>query len=129
MIFSQQCSAVTLILALLSGHVAVCGGWAATPEARMACCGEGACPMHESDSPNPGSKTLVTQSEADSCCAASEQGDSTPSASASVFSVSLGVVPSPVASLVLSQPHPWRLLVPLPGTNVPSHFLRSVLLV
>ena len=40
-VFSRRLSSVALTLALLAGNIGVCAAWAATPEARMACCAEG----------------------------------------------------------------------------------------
>ena len=128
----RRLSALLLSLALSASHVALCAGWMTTPEARMACCSEGAaCPMHKSDSPESSSKSGVTQAEADSCCAASER-DSAPSASVFMLAVSFGVVPSPVPLVLPSAIAPsraWRLLVPAPSTHVPKHLLLSVFLV
>lgn len=71
--------AASLIAVFLSGPVAVCAGWQATPEARMACCLEGdECSMHSSEDPGGIATRAVTQADADSCCAASEQDDASP---------------------------------------------------
>src|SRR5687767_13879136 len=73
---SRRMFALTLMLSLAAGNLAVCEGWAPTPEARMACCeNETACPMHKSDSTEPQPHRAMSQAQADSCCAASE-GDS-----------------------------------------------------
>src|SRR5687768_7522998 len=78
---SRRASAIVLTLTLFGGNVAICAGWAATPEARMACCAEGIeCPMHKSDSPDADGQREVTQAQADSCCASSEGSRSGPSA-------------------------------------------------
>ena len=131
----RRISVLTLMLALVDAHVAVCAGWQATPEARMDCCTEDCtCPMHEgksSDSSESGK--ALTQSDADSCCASSEREDSSPSNPSTVAPISnvvLGeavVIPSPIPSLVLSE-H-WRTVVPLPIAPVPRHVLLSVFLV
>jgi hypothetical protein len=125
--------ALVLTLALASGNVAVCAGWAATPEARMACCSEGgACPMHTSDT-NNASDRVITQAQADSCCASSEQDDSTqpsPNVAVAFSSAVLGtgiILPVSVPALVLSDS--WRAVVPIPSTAVPKHLLLSVFLV
>jgi hypothetical protein len=130
----RRISVLTLMLALVDAHVAVCAGWQSTPEARMDCCTDDcACPMHESRSDRSGSAKSVTQSEADSCCASSEREDSSPSnpsALASISNVVLGeavVIPSPIPSLVLSD-H-WRTVIPVPIAPVPRHLLLSVFLV
>lgn len=99
----------------------------------MACCSEGgACPMHKSDSPDSTSRRAVSQAEADSCCASSEQNDSSPSASLFVLSVSFAVIPSPVPLVAAATAAPldaWRTHVPVPGTHAPTYLLLSVLLV
>lgn len=133
LIFSRRVSALLLTLALSASDVALCAGWMATPEARMACCSQdGACPMHKAHSRDSGWPWAVSQAEADSCCAASGQDDAAPAASGFVFSVSLGVIPSPVQLVVpatAARPDAWRDRVPLPGTPVPRHLLLSVFLV
>ena len=125
--------ALVLTLALATGNVAVCAGWSATPEARMACCTDGgACPMHTSDT-NNASDRLITQAQADSCCASSEREDSTPStpnvgALVSIAVLGTGItLPVSVPALVLSDS--WRVVVPIPSTPVPKHLLLSVFLV
>jgi hypothetical protein len=88
--------------------------------------------MHKSDSQDDGSKRIVTQAEADRCCAASERDDAAPSPSNVGFAVSLGGVPSPVPVLIPeSELHAdiWRASAPTPGARVPKHLLLSVLLV
>jgi hypothetical protein len=121
------------VLTLCVGNVSVCAGWQPTPEARMACCTNGTkCPMHKSESRGSHSTHVISQAQADSCCAAASSrtqastsdvvfalsGPTTLPASASV------VVPVAVAAL-----QEWRALVPLPVSPVPKHLLLSVLLV
>jgi hypothetical protein len=88
--------------------------------------------MHTSESSPDGSTQVVTQAEADRCCATSEQSDSAPSAANFSFAVSPALVPSPV-SVSLSddaaRAEAWRTAVPIPVTRVPKHLLLSVLLV
>jgi hypothetical protein len=87
--------------------------------------------MHESDSED-GPTRVVSQAEADRCCAASEPGDSAPSPTGPAFSVTLGVAlrPDPV---LLPEPEPqpdiWRASLPKPASHVPKHLLLSVFLV
>jgi hypothetical protein len=123
---------VLLTFALSASPVALCAGWMATPEARMACCSEaGACPMHKSDAPDH-SPRAVTQAEADRCCAASGQDGPAPSSSASTLAAPAGVVLGPVPLVLPSaaaQPHVLRKLVPVTRTHVPKHLLLSVFLV
>jgi hypothetical protein len=131
--FSRRLSTALLTLALAAGQAGVCAGWMPTAEARMACCSDdGPCPMHKSASRDDGSNRVVTQPEADGCCAASERDDSTPSPSGSAFFVTLAVVVGPVSALLPElQPHAgiWRALVPIPSAHVPKHLLLSVFLV
>lgn len=128
---SRRLSAGVLTLVLLVGHVAVCAGWLATAEARMACCTEGSsCPMHK---PGSGESATITQARADSCCASSERDEAGPSASlvaATISSAVLGtaiVLPVSPPALVLSEA--WRTVVPIPVSPVPKHLLLSVFLV
>ena len=133
-IFIRRLSAVILTIGLLAGNAAVCAGWLATPEARMACCAEGGnCPMHKGDSHSSGSERVLTQAQADSCCASSEQensNQSNPSFVTAITPAVLGVgtvLPASVPALVLSDA--WRTSAPLPGAPVPKHVLLSVFLV
>jgi len=133
-ILLRRISAVILALALLAGHAAVCAGWLATPEARMACCADGVeCPMHQGDSHRSGSGRTLTQAQADSCCAASEgqkSNQSNPSFVIAITAVVLGVgtvLPAHVPALVLSDG--WRTSAPIPVAPVPRHVLLSVFLV
>ena len=118
-------------LIITAGSWAECAGWQATPEARMACCVEGdACPMHKSEGSD--STASVSQAEADSCCAASTQDDSTPSSPNVVPTAPLAAVPNPI--LLVAPPTRasldfWRALSPLPGAQVPKHLLLSVFLI
>ena len=130
--FSRRLSALVLTLSLAASQAGVCAGWMASPEARMACCADdGPCPMHKSESED-GSTRVLTQAEADRCCAASEQDDSTPSPSSAGFFVALGIVLSPVPALIPDPPthvELWRASVPIPTAHVPKHLLLSVFLV
>jgi hypothetical protein len=69
-------------LAATTGHLKLCDGWKPTPEARMACCAKGAiCPMHErGKNGHQHGPRRVTQSAADTCCAASSRDGAAPSA-------------------------------------------------
>ena len=131
---SRRIAAVVAVLALCAGNVAVCAGWQATPEARMACCADGtACPMHKSNGHEHSSKRLVSQAQADSCCATSAQRRD--SAAASSTFASSGVISLvPVAAMIAvpttaSPEQGWRALVPLRVSSTPKHLLLSVLLV
>ena len=130
---ARRVSAVVALLTLVVGNVAVCAGWQTTPEARMACCMDGTtCPMHKSGSHEHSSRRVVSQAQADSCCAAAAQRhDSaaagrtfTASGAVALVSVTKFTVPTRTAA---SQE--WRALVPLPVSSTPKHLLLSVFLV
>jgi hypothetical protein len=128
----NRVSALILALALATANGAVCAGWMPTPEARMACCTEDACPMHRSQSNQSAWHHDVTQTQADSCCAASARDEGAQSSPSFVPAVSLVLAPSPVA-FVLQQPDKtaptWQTDVPILRTHVPTHLLLSVLIV
>ena len=116
-----------------AGNLALCAGWAATPEARMACCAdEDNCPMHKG-SDSSGAERVISQRQADACCAVSEgqqSNQSTPTFVTVISSAVLGVgvvVPVPAPPLVLSDG--WRTVAPIPIAPVPKHVLLSVFLV
>jgi hypothetical protein len=119
---------------MLAGNFAVCAGWAATPEARMACCVEGeSCPMHDGESQDSSSPRVITQAQADNCCALSEPDHSSqpnPTLVATISNAVLGngvVLPDPTPALMLSDG--WRATAPIPIAPVPKHVLLSVFLV
>jgi len=100
----------------------------------MACCAEGVeCPMHKGDSHRSGSERVITQAQADSCCAAAESqnsNQSNPSFFTAITAAVLGVgvvLPPCVPALVLSDA--WRTSAPIPSAPVPKHVLLSVFLV
>jgi hypothetical protein len=127
----KRLSALAAVLALVVGNVTLCAGWSATPEARMACCTDGDCPMHGRES--HASDHAITQAQADACCALSERQPSNQSAPTFISVISsavLGVgvvVPAPVPALVASDA--WRTVAPIPIAPVPRHVLLSVFLV
>lgn len=130
----RRAAALVVALTLGAAGWAECAGWQATPEARMACCSDSdVCPMHGSPEPGSGSGSLVTQAQADSCCAVSDADDSTPSAGAFALSLTAALVTSPLATLApVTTPallDAWRAQVPLPGAHVPKHVLLSVFLI
>jgi hypothetical protein len=129
----RRAAAVVAVLTLLVGNVAVCAGWQATPEARMACCMNGtSCPMHKSESRGAGSKRAISQVQADSCCAAASTRTHSLPANPTFVLVNATALPVS-ATLVVPAAVPalqeWRALVPLPVSPVPKHLLLSVLLV
>jgi hypothetical protein len=123
-----------LSLALLSGSLRECTGWEATPEARMACCSkDGTCPMRKKNAPDPQRQHVLTQADADSCCASSEQPPSQQGGEAVALTITAAVLgaptvlPAPTPALVSSDR--WRTIAPVPGTPVAKHLLLSVFLV
>jgi hypothetical protein len=99
----------------------------------MSCCTESSdCPMHKGDAHHSGGTSLLTQAQADSCCASSESHHSNQSSPTFVALISnpfLGpgiVVPAPPPALVLSDG--WRTVAPIPLAAVPKHVLFSVFL-
>jgi hypothetical protein len=127
----KHVSVVALTLALSTGNAAVCAGWMPSPEARMACCAEGGeYPMHQGNSRRSESERVLTQAQADSCCASSESGKSSQSRPTLVTAISdavLGaaiVLAPSVPALVLSDG--WRTAVPIPSALIPKHVLFSV---
>ena len=130
----RRAVALLAVLALAPVSPALCAGWAPTPEARMACCADGLCPMHQSEPAEPADAAHhgLTQAQADSCCAASEPDDPAPSQSPVPVATPLAVVSTPATPVVL-QPvaagDAWRTLVPVPIAHVPRHVLLSVFLV
>ena len=131
---AQRFSSFALILLLLTGSTAVCAGWATTPKARMACCAaRDACPMHKGTPHDSTDKHVISQAQADACCAASEQQQSNQSAQTYISVISSAVlgagviVPAPIPALVASDG--WRTAVPNPTAPIPKHVLLSVFLV
>jgi hypothetical protein len=131
--FIHRLSALALSLTLLAGNAAVCAGWMPTPEARMACCSKsGACPMHKSTASDSQASQVLTQAQADTCCASSNH-QSSQSGGPFVGSITLAVLgtatvlPAVAPSLVRSDG--WRTAVPIPAAPIPKHILLSVYLV
>ena len=131
---AQRLAALALTFALMAGNDAICAGWMPTPQARMACCADGCeCPMHKGDSLRSGSERVLTQAQADSCCASSESknpNQSSPTFVAVITAPVHGngiVLPANIPALVLSDG--WRTSAPIPVAPVPKHLLLSVFLV
>ena len=127
-------AALALALGLVAGNAAICAGWMPSPEGRMACCADEAeCPMHKGDSHRSGSERVLTQAQADTCCAAAEGQNSNqfnPSFVTAITAAVLGVgvvLPANVPALVLSDA--WRTSAPIPIAPVPKYVLLSVFLV
>ena len=130
----HRLAALALTFGLMAGNAAICAGWMPTPEARMACCADGVeCPMHKGGSDRAESERVLTQAQADSCCAAAEgqnSNQSNPSFVTAITAAVLGVgvvLPANVPALVLSDA--WRTSAPIPIAPVPKYVLLSVFLV
>lgn len=131
--FLSRLIALALTALVTAGNAAVCEGWASTPEARMDCCaGDNPCPMHPTESERSGATRVVTQAQADSCCALSEQeqaGQSSQPFAAPVSIAVLGpgivVVPAPPRLVVTDT---WRTGAPAPPPPVSRHVLLAVFL-
>lgn len=125
--------AVALSLTLLGANGAVCAGWAATPEARMACCADADCPMHAADHEASPPAHAHGQASADACCAVSERKQSETSSPATVVSLAAPVLD---AGVVLAPSVParflrerWRTAAPSLVPPVARHVLLSVFLI
>ena len=95
--FIRRASVLAVTLSLVLGNVALCAGWATTPEARMACCADGvACPMHPRRTSGRDDPEPISQAKADSCCALSEGQSSGSSEPTSVVTLRPAVVGPPV---------------------------------
>ena len=131
--FIHRFSVLALALTLLAGNAAVCAGWMPTPEARMACCAEGAaCPMHKDGASDSEHGRVLTQARADTCCASSNR-DSSQSSGMFVDSINPAVLGTatvlPLVSPSLVRSDGWRTAVPTPAAPIPKHVLLSVYLV
>jgi hypothetical protein len=125
----KRVATIVCVLTLAQGAVAVCAGWQSTPEERLDCCQDAACPLHHHDEAVPGAS--VTQSAADDCCALSSSPESGPSAVAFAPIITLAVLRSLPPSVVTLAPAPllFSLDAPSPPAHVPKHLLLSVFLV
>jgi hypothetical protein len=130
----QRLAALALTFGLVAGNAAICAGWMPTAEARMACCADGGeCPMHKGNSPSSRSGSVLTQRQADNCCASAESqrsNQSNPSFVTAITATVLGVgvvLPTSVPALVLSDA--WRTSAPIPIAPVPRHVLLSIFLI
>jgi hypothetical protein len=116
---------MTAVLAV--GNLAVCAGWAATAEERMACCAQDdQCAMHRA---THGEK-VVTQAEADTCCAASEKDHSARSAQLLVLTVPpVKIDYATVDALLATHAAAPRRIADHHVSKRARHLLLSVLLV
>lgn len=124
-----------LLFALLTPSFPMgdCVGWLGSAEARMACCeDESQCPMHAgSGDHRVGTTASVSQADADRCCAASENGESIPSAltaHAAVVALLPADQPVPDANVV-AQLVEWLTPEPSPPDSVARHVLLSTFLI
>ena len=119
-------------LTLTVGHVAQCVGWMPSAQARMDCCTDGSCPMHKAEHRQSTAPRVISQSEADSCCASATSPDSSrPAPSAPTPSVAVlgdGVV-MPTAAPGLARTDHWRTAAPVPISSPPRHVLHAVFLI
>jgi hypothetical protein len=89
--------------------------------------------MHKGDAHHAEGADLVTQAQADACCAASEHDHSSQSSPTFVVTISSAVLGPGVVvrvtapALVLSDA--WRTVGPIPPAPVPKYVLLSVFLV
>lgn len=125
----RRFAAVLCVLALTPSVWVECAGWLATPEARRSCCESADCPMHKDDA---ASARVVTQAEADRCCAASDSDESSPSSTPFALSITFAVL-QPGLPVVAPEPVTFSLQTPegvgLRASPVPKHLLLSVFLV
>ena len=133
MTFLKRVSTFALTLALAAGNAGVCAGWAATPEERMECCTDGAtCPMH-SEAGNKSAVRLLTQMQADTCCASAEHETSSPSQPTGIVAITSPILGNgsvlPQAPPLVAQTGTWRSAEPIPIASIPRHVLLSVFLV
>jgi hypothetical protein len=132
--FLRRAAAAALSLGLMAGPVALCAEMTPTAEARMACCTDNSCPMHEGGWHGSGPHHQPSQSQADHCCAVSEHhdgpGPSMPMYVGATSNAVLGAsVLLPINVPTLVRTDAWRTAAPIPATPVPRHVLLTVFLV
>ena len=130
---SRRLAAALLVFALFGVGVAPCAGWESTAKARHDCCVEGQCPdqikTDDHSGRHPGG---VTQTEADQCCATSEQQNEQRSAQ---FTGATFLLLPPLESVIVAAADitpPDRtdpFAVPVPSPPARLHLLYSVFLV
>jgi len=130
---ARRLTAALIVLALFGAWAAPCAGWGPTSKARHDCCAEGQCPAQL----NAGGHSErhggnVSTSEADRCCAASEEQGQQQRAQ-SVGTVFLPV--APIDSVLVAADDltaPKRIdpdVIPVFSPPAPLHLLFSVFLV
>lgn len=126
----RRLSAFALTVVLSVGQAAVCAGWLATPEARMACCEQGPCAMHGESGGAPARS--LGQADADRCCAASERETPAQETGTGGAAIGLAIVPLPtphVPSPASTLSGAWEARAPAPVPRIPKYLLLSVLIV
>jgi hypothetical protein len=125
--------AASLGVMLTAAPLGLCAAVAPASEARMACCVENECPMHDRTTQTSDMHHQPSQSQADQCCIASERD--TPDTSMPI-SVAVSSTPVVDASVLLPLNVPtlvrtdaWRMTTPLLVAPVPRHLLLAVFLV
>jgi hypothetical protein len=131
---TRRLAALIMSVLLVAGAPVVCAGWLPTPEARMDCCTNGdPCPMHEPSRDHDGGNHVITQDEADRCCASSERqrGETAPSAAAtaSIPHPAIAVTPLPFTPSVVVTAHLPEVSPSALLPHVPTYLLLSVILV
>jgi hypothetical protein len=130
---SGRLVALLLSLAVVSAHLEECAGWVASAEARMACCLDGSCPMHQAEHAGAAPRTSMTQAQADACCASSSGHESNPSASFAAATISVAVLgdgtvlPAQVPARTLNDS--WRVTAPVPLGLPPRYVLLASFLI
>jgi hypothetical protein len=124
--------ALVATILVLSGHLAECRGWLATPEARMECCeDEQECPMHKSGKGDAFHE--LTQAAADQCCATGTQADDSLPTAAHSAPADASVSVSVVAKIIALPARPWDAASLEQDTGPPGarsrHVLFSVFLI
>ena len=124
-----------LTLLVTAGNLAVCAGWQGTAAARMACCaGPDGCPMHAhgADDPTGSTTSVLSQAQADACCASSsDSGDTTPTPHGLAWSWAPPIIAftlADVAPAMRREPGRAHASRPPPVRSVPRHLLLAVFL-
>lgn len=126
----RRLAAVVAVLTFAASGWVQCAGWQPTAAARRACCTSGQCPKHRSSANPTRRNAVVTQAQADNCCAAGERGSSIPSASSSVVNAPAAVLVSiPALEPDLSRVHERTPRAPSQSPPVTRHLLLSVFLI
>ena len=124
---ARRIGAVAIVVAICVGNLAVCAGWQATPQARMACCtNRTSCAMHGSDD----AVVAISQEQADGCCASQSSRTQSSVADSQVLpskAIALAIVTNVVVTVPAVQA--WRTVLPLPVSPVPKHLVLSILLI